>query len=58
MKKKKGKKPLDMTTDEAMKYLFPKKVVGELKRVAKPLEKARKPPKNKGDKDNRDSTYI
>ncbi len=31
---KKEKQPLDMTTDEAMDYLFPKKVVEKLKEVA------------------------
>ena len=28
------KRPLDMTTEEAIDYLFPKEVVTELKRVA------------------------
>ena len=35
-KRKEEKKPLDMTTEEAMHFLFPKKVVSELKRVANP----------------------
>ena len=39
MKKKETKKPLDMTTDEAMNFLFPKKVSEELKRIAKPPKK-------------------
>ncbi len=33
---KEQKKPLDMTTEEAMEYLFPKEVVKELKNVANP----------------------
>jgi hypothetical protein len=31
---KKKKRPIDWTTDEAMKKLFPKKVRDELKRIA------------------------
>jgi hypothetical protein len=31
---KEKKQPLDMTTDEAMDYLFPKEVVERLKEVA------------------------
>ena len=31
---KQQKQPLDMTTDEAMDYLFPKEVVERLKEVA------------------------
>ena len=30
------KKPLDMTTDEAIEFLFPKEAIDELKRVANP----------------------
>jgi hypothetical protein len=33
--KKEEKKPLDMTTEEAMNYLFPKKAVEHLKQVAR-----------------------
>jgi uncharacterized membrane protein len=38
-KEKKEKKPLDMTSDEAMKYLFSQEVVDELKEVANPPKK-------------------
>ncbi len=34
MTKKKKKEPHEMTTDEAMRHLFPKKVHEHLKRVA------------------------
>ena len=36
------KKPLDMTTEEAMKFLFPPEVVKELKQVANPPKKTPK----------------
>jgi hypothetical protein len=37
---KKEKKPLDMTSDEAMKYLFSQEVVDELKKAANPPKKS------------------
>lgn len=37
------KKPLDMTTEEAMQFLFPEPVVNELKRVANPEPEASEP---------------
>lgn len=37
-----AKKPLDMTTDEAVAFLFPKKAIEELKNVAHSADK--KPP--------------
>lgn len=59
MKKKKDeKKPLDMTTDEAMNFLFPKEVVKELKHVAEPLKKTAKASNNQSDNGKSDSTYI
>lgn len=42
-KKDQDKKPLDMTTDEAMNFLFPKKVVEELKHVAHKADKPKEP---------------
>ncbi len=53
--KKEEKKPLDMTTEEAMNYLFPKEVVEHLKAAAKD----EKPPpngKNGESKVNNEST--
>ena len=38
-KEKKEKKPLDMTSDEAMKFLFDQQVVDKLKEVANPPKK-------------------
>lgn len=35
-KQKEEKKPLDMTTEEAVRFLFPDEVVSELKKVANP----------------------
>ena len=59
MKKKKDeKKPLDMTTDEAMNFLFPKEVVEELKDVAESQKKDTKPNKNKGENSVGESSYI
>lgn len=59
MKKKKDeKKPLDMTTEEAMNFLFPKEVVEELKTVAESQTRGAKANKNKDDNDNGDSSYI
>jgi hypothetical protein len=54
-KKKEEKRPLDMTSEEAIHYLFPKKVVDKLKAEANP-EAAKKKPENNGDCDN-DSAY-
>lgn len=42
-------KPLDMTTEEAMNFLFPKEVVDELKQVANQPKKQVKPNENKGE---------
>jgi hypothetical protein len=39
-KKKAQKKPLDMTSDEAMEFLFSKPIVKELKKVANPDKSA------------------
>ncbi|MGI9055641.1 MAG: hypothetical protein ACR2F2_07540 [Pyrinomonadaceae bacterium] len=59
MKEKKDeKKPLDMTTDEAINFLFPKEVVEELKTVAESQTKGTKANKNKEDNDKGDSSYI
>jgi hypothetical protein len=33
-KKKRGKRPVDMTTEELAEKIFPKKVMEELKRIA------------------------
>ncbi len=51
------KKPLDMTTDEAINFLFPKEVVDELKQVANQPKKQMKANKNKGEVENGDSSY-
>ena len=51
-------KPLDMTTDEAMKFLFPKQVVDELKQVASNSKKQSKSSSSKDLTDNGDSSYI
>ena len=51
-------KPLDMTTEEAINFLFPKQVVDELKEVA---NKSKKQSKSNVDNDldtNGDSSYI
>jgi hypothetical protein len=50
------KKPLDMTTDEAMKFLFPPEVVKELKQVANPPTKTPNPCGDNGS-DKSDSAY-
>jgi len=52
------KKPLDMTTDEAMNFLFPKEVVDELKQVANQPKRHAKAIENKGDNENGDSSYL
>ena len=44
-KKEDEKKLLDLTTDEAMEFLFPKEVVDHLKEVAK----GKNPPPTNGD---------
>ncbi len=51
------KKPLDMTTDEAINFLFPKEVVDELKQVANQPKKQAKANKNEDDVENGDSSY-
>ena len=51
-------KPLDMTTEEAMNFLFPKEVVDELKQVAsEPKRQAKSNGNNDLDVD-KDSAYI
>jgi hypothetical protein len=51
------KKPLDMTTDEAINFLFPKEVVDELKQVAKQPKRQAKASNDKGEDGNGDSSY-
>ena len=51
------KKPLDMTTDEAMNFLFPKEVVDELKQVANQPKRQARANKNGDDNGNGDSSY-
>ena len=55
--KKDEKKPLDMTTDEAINFLFPKEVVDELKQVANQPKKQMKGNENKDETENGDSSY-
>jgi predicted nucleic acid-binding protein len=50
-------KPLDMTTDEAINFLFPKEVVDELKQVANQPKRQAKANKNGTDVENGDSPY-
>lgn len=50
-------KPLDMTTDEAINFLFPKEVVDELKAVANQPKRQTKGNKNGDDVENGDSSY-
>jgi hypothetical protein len=58
MKEKKDeKKPLDMTTDEALNFLFPKEVVEQLKDVADSPKKDTKANKNKGENCVGESSY-
>ena len=61
MTTKKDKKdeirPLDMTTDEAINFLFPKEVVDELKQVANKTKRHAKASKNEADIENGDSSY-
>ncbi len=49
--------PLDMTTDEAMNFLFPKEVVDELKQVASQPKKQTKAKENAIENENGDSSY-
>ena len=51
-------KPLDMTTEEAINYLFPKEVVTELKQVANQLKKHTKANESGRDVVNGDSSYL
>ncbi len=51
------KKPLDMTTDEAINFLFPKEVVDELKQVANQPKRHAKANKDEADIENGDSSY-
>jgi hypothetical protein len=51
------KKPLDMTTDEAINFLFPKEVVDELKAVATQPKRQAKAGKDKAENENGDSSY-
>ncbi len=55
--KKVEKKPLDMTTDEAINFLFPKEVVDELKQVANQPKRQAKANKNGDEIENGDSSY-
>ncbi|HUF02587.1 MAG TPA: hypothetical protein VMM38_00270 [Aridibacter sp.] len=57
MTKEPKKKPLDMTTEEAMDYLFPKKVAKELKRIVKPEQDSAQTQEDEGDNDSVDSAY-
>ncbi|MCY7345206.1 MAG: hypothetical protein LH614_03215 [Pyrinomonadaceae bacterium] len=56
--KKDEKKPLDMTTEEAMNFLFPKEVVDELEQVANQPKRHAKANKNNGENGNGDSSYL
>ncbi len=55
--KKNEIKPLDMTTDEAMIFLFPKEAVEELKRIANEPKRQTKASKNGDNVANDDSSY-
>ena len=55
--KKDDIKPLDMTTEEAMNFLFPKEAVKELKRIANEPKRQAKANKNGDDIANGDSSY-
>lgn len=55
--KKDEKKPLDMTTDEAINFLFPKEVVDELKAVANQPKRQAKASSDKAENENGDSSY-
>ena len=50
-------KPLDMTTHEAINFLFPKQVVDELKQVANKSKKYAKANNDKAEIENSDSSY-
>ncbi len=56
--KKDEKKPLDMTTEEAINFLFPKEVVDELKQVANQPKRHAKANENKDEIVNGDSAYL
>lgn len=57
-KDKKDKiKPLDMTTEEAINFLFPKEAIEELKRIANEPKKQAKANKNGDNVANGDSSY-
>ena len=55
--KKDDIKPLDMTTEEAINFLFPKEVVDELKQVASQPKRQAKANKNEDEIENGDSSY-
>ncbi len=55
--KKDEKKQLDMTTEEAMNFLFPKEVVDELKQVANQPKRQAKANENGDEIVNGDSPY-
>ena len=55
--KKDEKKPLNMTTDEAINFLFPKEVVDELKQVANQPKRRAKASNDKVENENGDSAY-
>ncbi len=50
-------KPLDMTTDEAINFLFPKEVVVELKMLANQPKRQAKVSNDKAETENGDSSY-
>jgi hypothetical protein len=50
-------KPLDMTTEEAINFLFPKEVVDELKQVASQPTRQAKPNGNSDLDNESDSAY-
>ena len=55
--KKDEKKPLDMTTEEAINFLFPKEVVDELKQVANQPKRQAKANESDDEIVNGDSPY-
>ncbi len=55
--KKDEKKPLDMTTEETINFLFPKEVVDELKQVASQPKRQAKANENGDETENGDSSY-
>ncbi len=50
-------KPLDMTTEEAINFLFPKEVVDELKQVASQPKRQAKASNERVEIENGDSSY-